>query len=320
MQKKKKHSQQFIYLHAKVVHEQVYACGIVLARSILAHADVYLTVSPGPSLRTHALEAAHLVYAHRIVQARIGLAVVDVDLARRAGIAFAAMADEGVVEVHAAIGTSRTARVAEALIDLRLALQPDVAGSTFADESLQLIQARGAVLARIRCAVVDRMLALLAGVARLAGAGIIANLVDALAVISARFRGALIDVGLASCAGPSRMTDAIVTEELVHADSVETRIARAQVDLLVAAFAGESGRTITGEVGDQVSAVGAEQTRSFGTIVGVDFAALTFPSWQAIALVAALLKGHARRTVVARISARCTRIYLRKRKIKSIIF
>lgn len=168
------------------------------------------------------------------------------------------MTDEGVVEIHAAIGTNRTARVAEALIDLRLALQPDVAGSTFADESLQLIQARGAVLARIRCAVIDRMLALLAGVTRLASAGIIANLVNALAVISARFRGALIDVGLASCAGPSRMADAVMTEELVHADSVQTRIARAQVYLLMAAFASESGRTITGEVGDQISAVGAE--------------------------------------------------------------
>lgn len=168
------------------------------------------------------------------------------------------MTDEGVVEIHAAIGAGRAARVAEAFIDLRLALQPDVAGSTFADESLQLIQARGAVLARIGRAVIDRMLALLAGITRLASAGIIANLVNALAIIPAWFRGALVDVGLASCAGPSRVADAFVTEELVYADSVQTRIARAQVDLFMAAFAGESRRAIASKVGDQISAVGAE--------------------------------------------------------------
>lgn len=291
-----------------------------MARSILAHADVYLTVSPGPSLRTYALETANLVYAYRIVQARIGLTVIDVDLARCAGIAFAAMADESVVEIHAAIRADRTARVADTLIDFRLALQPVITGSTFADESLQLIQARGAVLARIGRAVIDRVLALLAGITRLASTSIIANLVNALTVISAWSRGALIDVGLASRAGPSRMADAFVTEELIHTDPVQTRIARAQVNLFVATFAGKSGRTITDEIGDQISAVGTEQAGSLGAIVGVDLAALTFPSWQTIALVTPLLKGHTCRTVIARISARCTRIYLRKRKIKLNIF
>lgn len=222
------------------------------------------------------------------------------------------MTDKCVVEIHAAIGADRTARIAEALVDLRLALQPDVAGSAFADESLQLVQARGAVLARFGRAVVDRVLAVLAGITGLAGAGIIANLIDALAVIFARSRGALVDVGLASRAGPSRMADALVAEELVHADPVQARIARAQVDLFVATFAGESGRTVAGEVVDQIGAVGAEQAGSLGAVVGVDLAALTFPSWQAVALVATLLKGHTRRTVVARISAGCARIYLRK--------
>lgn len=80
----------------------------------------------------------------------------------------------------------------------------------------------------------------------------------------------------------------------------------------MAAFAGESGRTIAGEIGDQISAVGVEQAGSLGAIIGIDLAALTFPSWQAVALVAALLKSHTRRTVVARISASCARIYLRK--------
>lgn len=186
----------------------------------MAHADVYLTVSPDPSLRAHALETANLVYAHRIVQARVGFAIINVDLARCAGVAFAAMTNKSIVEIHAAIGTDRTARIAEALIDLRLALQPNVTGSAFANESLQLIQARSTVLARIGRAIIDRMLALLAGITRLAGAGIIANLINALAVISARSRRALVDVGLASRAGPPRMADAFVAEELIHADPI----------------------------------------------------------------------------------------------------
>jgi len=83
------------------------------------------------------------------------------------------------------------------------------------------------------------------------------------------------------------------------------------------AFAGESWRAIAGEIGNQISAIGAEQARTLSAIIGIDLAALTFPSWQAIALVATLLKSYASRTVIARISAGCTRIYLHKNsKIK----
>jgi len=78
----------------------------------------------------------------------------------------------------------------------------------------------------------------------------------------------------------------------------------------VAAFASEARGTVAGEVGDQVGAVGTEQTGSFSAIVGVDLAALAFPPWQAIALVATLLKCHAGRSVVAGIAAGGTRIYL----------
>lgn len=268
-------------------------------------------MSSGPSLRANALETINFVYAHRVVETRIGLAVIDIDLARGAGVTLATMTDKCVVEIHAAIGADWITRIAETLVDLRLALQPDVTGSAFADESLQLIQARRTVLARIGRAVVDRVLTVLAGITGLASAGIIADLIDALTVILARFRGALVDVGLASCAGPARMANTLGAEELIHADAVQARIARAQVDLFMATFAGESGRTVAGEVVDQISAVGAEQARSLGAIVSVDFAALTLPSWQAVALVASLLKSYARRTVVARISAGCAWIYLK---------
>jgi len=46
------------------------------------------------------------------------------------------------------------------------------------------------------------------------------------------------------------MTDAFVAEEIIHADAVQAGIARAQIDLLVAPFAGESRRAVARKVGD----------------------------------------------------------------------
>jgi len=132
------------------------------------------------------------------------------------------------------------------------------------------------------------VLTLFARVTGLAGASIIVDLVDALTVVSTRSRRTLVDVCFASRTGPSRMTDTFMTEELVHTDSVQARIARAKIDFLMAAFAGKSRRTIAGEIGDQIGAIGSEQTRSLSAIIGIDLTALTFPSWQTIALVTAL--------------------------------
>jgi len=80
----------------------------------------------------------------------------------------------------------------------------------------------------------------------------------------------------------------------------------------MAAFASKSVRTVAGEISDLISAVGTKQTRSLSAIIGIDFTTLTFPPWQTIAFVAALLKSHASSAVVARISTGCTRIYLYK--------
>lgn len=111
-----------MYLHAEVVHEQIHASGVVLARSVLTHADIHLAINAAPSLRAYALETTDFVSARRAVQARIGRAVVYVDLAGRPGVAFATVTDEGVVEIDAAIGTDRIARIALAFVDFRLAL------------------------------------------------------------------------------------------------------------------------------------------------------------------------------------------------------
>lgn len=209
-----------VHLHAEVVHEQVHANGVVLARSILAHADIHLTVHPAPSFRAYALETTHFISTRCAVQTRIRRAIVYVDFTGRSGVAFATVANEGVVEIYATIGADRIARIAQTLVNLCLALQPDEAGSAPTDEALQLVYACGSVLARIRRAIIDRVLALLACVTGLASAGIVIDLVDALAVVSAWFRRALVDVRLAGCTGPSRMADALVAKELVHADSV----------------------------------------------------------------------------------------------------
>lgn len=111
-----------VYLHTEVIHEQIHAAGIVLTRLILAHADVFLAMDAGPALWTYALECTDLVPAYRVVQTRIGGAVVYVGLARGAGKAFATVTHESIVEVYAEIGAHRIARIAETLIDLRLAL------------------------------------------------------------------------------------------------------------------------------------------------------------------------------------------------------
>ena len=223
---------------------------------ILAHADVYLAVSPGPTFGAHALKPADLVPARGAVQTRIRGTVVDVDLARRSAIPFATVTDKSVVQVDATIRSNRAARIAETLVQFCLALQPDETRSALANESLQLVDAGPSVLARIRGTVVDGVLTLFACVAWLAGARISVHLIDTLTVVPARFAGAFVDVRLASRAGPSRMTDALVAEQVVHANPVQTRVPRAQVYLLVAPFASESWRTVAAEVGYQVRAVG----------------------------------------------------------------
>ena len=130
------HATLFSYLHAEVVHEQVHARRVVLARMILAHADVYLAVSPGPTFGAHALKPADLVPARGAVQTRIRGTVVDVDLARRSAIPFATVTDKSVVQVDATIRSNRAARVAETLVQFCLALQPDETWSALANESL----------------------------------------------------------------------------------------------------------------------------------------------------------------------------------------
>lgn len=208
----------------EVVQEQIHASGVVLARSILAHANVILAMYATPSLRAHALETTDFVSTCRAVQARIGCAVVYVGLAGWSSVAFATVTNEGVVEIYAAIGTNWIARIALAFVDFRLALQPDEARSASADEALQLVYACSSVLTRIRRAVINRMLALLACVTRLARANIVVDLINTLTIISAWSGCTLVDVSLAGRTRPSRMADALVTEELVHANSVQARI------------------------------------------------------------------------------------------------
>lgn len=302
------------YSHAEVIQKEVDAGGVVQTRFVLAHANVCLTVNAGPSVRAGTLEAGDLVSTRRAVEARIGRAVVHVDLAERAGVALVTLADEGVVEIRAAFRADRVAGVAETLVNFRLAMRAAVSGSALADEPFELIDARGAVLARIGRAIVDGVLALLAGVTGLAGARVIVDLVDALAVVSARLGRALVDVALAGRAEPSRVADALVLEQVVDADAVQAGAAGTKVDLFVAALAGETGRTVAGKVVDQVGASGVEQAGSLGAVVDVDLATLPFPPWRALARVASLLEGEAGRAVVAGILAARARIDLRRKR------
>lgn len=189
------------------------------------------------------------------------------------------MAHERVVQIDATISTDRAAGIAQTLVQFRFALKANETWPALANESLELVYASPSILTRIGCAVVYGVLTLFACVAWLAGTRVSVHLVDALAVVSARFVCTLVDVRFASRASPSRMTDALVAEQIVHAYSIETRISRAQVYLLVASFAGESWGTVAGEVGYQIRAIGSKQARLLRAIVGIDLTALTLPAW-----------------------------------------
>lgn len=151
---------------------------------------------------------------------------------------------------------------------------------------------------------------MLAGVARFTGTGIIVDLVGTLAVIATRLASALVDVDLASWTSPAWMTDALVVEELVHANAVQARIARAKVDLLMTTFSSEARWAVTCEVIYQIGTVSSQKTGTFSTIVGIDFATLSFPTRQTFALVTALLQRNTACSVVARIAVRGARINL----------
>lgn len=208
------------YSHAEVVQEQIHAGGVVLTRLILARTDICLTVHAGPSIRARTLEASDLVSTRSAVLTRIGRAVIHVDLAERAGVALVTVADKSVVKIYAAFRANRITGIAQTLVNFRLALQADVAGSALANETLELVDTRGAVLARIGRAVVDSVLALLAGVTGLACTCVVIDLIDALAVVPAWFRRTLVHIALAGRAEPSRIADAFVLKQIVHTDTV----------------------------------------------------------------------------------------------------
>lgn len=228
--------------------EEIDARGIVLARPVGAHSNIEFAIVSSPSIWADALVAADLVPASGAVQARIGGAVVDIDLASCTGVAFPAVAEEFVVKIDTSIGADRAARIAKALVDLSFALETNEAGSALAEESFELIDASCPVLARFRCAVVDGVLTLLTGISGLAGARVTSHLIQALTVVPARLLRAFVYIDLAGRTAPAWIADALVIEEIVDAYAIETGISGAQIYLLVATLAGESRWTVAGEV------------------------------------------------------------------------
>lgn len=105
-------------------------------------------------------------------------------------------------------------------VDLGFALKSDETGSTFAKETFELIDTRGAILARIRGTIIDCMLTLFASVSWLAGTSIVIDLIETLSVVTTRFARTFIDVNFASSTGPSWMTDTFVAEQFVNAYAI----------------------------------------------------------------------------------------------------
>ena len=121
-------------------------------------------------------------------------------------------------------------------------------------------------------AVVDAVLTALACELGLADTAEVADHVDALARVLAGVSGTLVDVDVTVLSGPALLAHTLKVEETVDADAVEAGLRRAQVHFRLAPLAGEAARTCTGEVVDEVGAVGAKQTWQLRAVVDVRLA------------------------------------------------
>ena len=132
------------------------------------------------------------------------------------------------------------------------------------------------------------VLALFAREAQGAQAAVVSLNVLALALaIEARIAGTFVHLDSAVGARPAGLAEAQRAEGDVDAAAVlsaRRRRPMAHAHFGLAPLPSESGRTGTGEIVNQVSAVAAQQTRGFGAIVDVVGAEWAFPSGSTDAL------------------------------------
>lgn len=165
-----------------------------------------------PSLLAHAFIRTDAIDTFAAVQTWFIFAVVDVGLAVGARESFTTFAREFIVQIQAAFGANRVARINQAFVDFGFALQSNEPWSAFADKSIDFIDAGGSVLAWLALTIVDGVLTIFAGVAWLTVAGVSIDQVDAAAIIRAWIFGTIIDVNVALVASPTRIANAFIIE------------------------------------------------------------------------------------------------------------
>ena len=132
------------------------------------------------------------------------------------------------------------------------------------------------------------MLTTLASEARLTDAGVAVDIVSAESIILTRIAGTVINIDVTVHPCPSWLADTFVSEQLVHAFSPDAGVRVTEVHLLLASLASEASGTVTAEVIDQVSAVGAQETGLLQTVVNIILTVSSLPAFCALTSVASL--------------------------------
>lgn len=279
--------------NAEVVLEQVNASSIIAAWFLnSARFHLFLATQTSPALFANTFEGADTIFAHATIQAWRKFTIVNICFTFSASISLTAHARIFIVQVNATLGANRIAWIAQAFVNFSLALQSNIARTTFAHESIQLIDARGAILAWVAFAVVYWMLAIFAGESWLTIAIVAIDQINAGAFICTWIGAAIAYVNITAGAGPSWITNAFVAEEAIDASTVAAWFRQAQVNFVVASFSSEAWRACAAKVIHQICAVGAQKTRILSTIVDIRFAQLALPSCQAFAFESSLLQSY----------------------------
>jgi len=231
-----------------------------------------------------ALELVDLVNARAAVLARVGVAVIDVDLAVEASEAGRALAAVAVHSVDALALVQ--AGGFGAVVDVVLALRAREAARAAALKVVGLVDAGGIVLARARQAVINVVVTDLAAVTGRALALERVGAIDANSAVLAGARGTVVNVNRASGskeangALASEAVDAIDAGAAVHAGGV-----LAVVDVNFASLALESLPACALIVVFPVSASTTVLARVAQTVVDVDLAVAALEARLAAALV-----------------------------------
>ena len=274
--------------------EEVHTEGAVLTGGLTAALLIILTVLTHPARGTPAVVVSNQILALTSIPAGRGLTVIDVSLAELSAVSISTLALKPVVQVQTLQSSIGITGSSAALIILYLTCgAAREARSADTLKTISFILAGSSILARFISAVVHRVLAVLTSEARLTETSVAIVIINTLSIILTRSSSAVINVDVTVGSRPARLTHTLVPEQLVHTLSSDTGVRLTQVHLLFTSLTSETSGTSTGEVIDQVSAVGSQQTRLLQTIIDVLLTESSLPAISALTCEPTLGQGPA---------------------------